>query len=184
VRYILASDNDHEVETTQLQRIGSSIQFAAQKKLIFFSNDPSGSASRLIELHAGGIIDRPSISFFDYNNRHVVSFNCHDTLPAGEGGQQLKQIEIKTLADPGSPNPNDLRTRLGIQYDQQRITWGATFTRYFEINQNENPILSYPNFAIEDFRSEAADARLARQHFRRGTVPGDDRRRGQRHRQP
>jgi hypothetical protein len=135
--------------TTGTQTLNSSLTFAAQKKLQLSVNDGgSGSITRLIEFSASNIVDRPWMGWFDQTARLVGATGFHDTLNAGEGGAQLKQYEVKTVASSSSGNPTEQRTRLAIQYDVQRGTWGVNFIDNFEINQGENPILTSPTFGI------------------------------------
>lgn len=127
-------------DTTTTQTIQSNLTLAPQKKItLTVSDGASGSITRLIELHASDIVDRPWVGWFDQSNRLVGATGFHDTLNAGEGGTQLKQFEIKTLADPAGLNPTEQRTRFAVPYDKQRILVGFNFCQTLEINQGEVP---------------------------------------------
>lgn len=127
-------------DTTSTQTINSSLTFAAQKKInLSVSDGASGSITRLIELHATNAVDRPWIGWFDQNSRLVGASGFHDTLIPSEGGNVLKQFEIKTLADPAGLNPTEQRTRFAVPYDQQRVLIGFNFCKTLEVNQGEVP---------------------------------------------
>jgi hypothetical protein len=126
----------------------ATLTFTPQKKVqLFTSGADNGSITRLIELSpvGGSIVDRPWISWFDFvSAAQCAAIGAHNTLPAGEGGTQILQWELKTIADPASPNPGEMRTRIGVKYNTQRGVWGVNFVDYFEINQGENPPTTYP----------------------------------------
>lgn len=125
---------------TGTQTLASHIAMAATKKIQLTANDITGSVQRLIEFHSTNAEDRPWASWFDENGRHVAAMGYHTKLSAALGGTVLKQFEIKTIADALSADPTDLRTRLAIQVDKQRITYGHTYTESLEVYQGENPI--------------------------------------------
>ena len=120
------------------------VSWPTDGKLILTDNLNTGSVSRMITLRSTNAIDRPWISWVDENARHVVATGYHTQLPASEGGNILKQFEVKTVADAVGPLPGELRTRFAIQCDVQRGTWGVNFIDNFEINQGENPIITTP----------------------------------------
>ena len=117
-------------------------------KLILTDNLNTGSVSRMITLRSSNAVDRPWISWVDENARHVVTTGYHTQLNAAEGGNVLKQFEIKSVADAAGGNPGELRTRFAVQCDVQRGTWGVNYIDNFEINQGENPILTTPGSVV------------------------------------
>lgn len=111
--------------------------FAENKKLILTSNTPGGGISRLIEFHMTTEFDRPWISWFDEASRHRAAFGYH-TTDASEGGSH-QAVELKTVADATGSFPNDMRTRLSIGTNSDRILVGFNYTDTLEVNQGEAP---------------------------------------------
>ncbi|HXJ47815.1 MAG TPA: hypothetical protein VNF91_01485 [Candidatus Acidoferrum sp.] len=140
----------HALDTTDTstQNINSHLTFASTKKIQLYANDITGSVQRLVEFHSTNAEDRPWLSWFDENTRHVCASGYHTKLADSLGGDILKQFEVKTIASSGGPNPTDLRTRFAIQCDVERGTWGVNYIDNFEINQAENPLLTTPGSIV------------------------------------